>query len=72
MRMVQRNIQYGPRLKCLKRYENNRDSNNKVSIGKPILNTDVYLLSPEQRLVPIGAAGEIYIGGEGLARWICE
>lgn len=54
-------------IEMFKAYENNGITNNKVSIGKPILNTDVYLLSPEQRLVPIGAAGEIYIGGEGLA-----
>ncbi|MFE4428490.1 amino acid adenylation domain-containing protein [Peribacillus butanolivorans] len=50
-----------------KAFENNRIQNNKVSIGKPILNTNIYLLSPEQKLVPIGAIGEIYIGGEGLA-----
>jgi amino acid adenylation domain-containing protein/non-ribosomal peptide synthase protein (TIGR01720 family) len=39
----------------------------KVSIGKPILNTNVYLLNSEKQLVPIGATGEMYIGGEGLA-----
>lgn len=54
-------------IEMFKAFEKNETTNNKVSIGKPILNTDVYLLSPEQRLVPIGAAGEIYIGGEGLA-----
>ncbi|MCC6808083.1 MAG: amino acid adenylation domain-containing protein, partial [Deltaproteobacteria bacterium] len=39
-----------------------------VTIGRPIANTAVYLLSPELELVPQGASGEIYIGGDGLAR----
>jgi amino acid adenylation domain-containing protein len=38
------------------------------SIGRPLANTRVYLLDGEQRLVPIGAHGEIWIAGEGLAR----
>ncbi|MCC6809190.1 MAG: amino acid adenylation domain-containing protein, partial [Deltaproteobacteria bacterium] len=39
-----------------------------VTIGRPIANTAVYLLSPELTLVPQGANGEICIGGQGLAR----
>ena len=37
-------------------------------IGKPIFNTEVYVLSAEQKMVPIGVVGELYIGGSGLAR----
>lgn len=38
-----------------------------VPIGRPIGNTRVLVLDPRQRLLPAGAVGELYIGGDGLA-----
>ena len=39
-----------------------------VSIGKPIANTEVCLLDQHMQLVPLGASGEICIGGDGAGR----
>lgn len=40
----------------------------KPPIGKPIGNLQVYILDPNLNPVPIGVNGELYIGGEGLAK----
>jgi acyl-coenzyme A synthetase/AMP-(fatty) acid ligase/acyl carrier protein len=39
-----------------------------VPIGGAISNTQAYVLDSRQRLVPVGVSGELYVGGEGLAR----
>ncbi|WP_367867928.1 non-ribosomal peptide synthase/polyketide synthase [Pedobacter sp. WC2423] len=40
----------------------------KISIGTPVANTQVYVLGRGKELLPVGVAGEIYIAGDGISR----
>jgi|WetSurSiteA1Bulk_404760.scaffolds.fasta_scaffold00017_13 myxalamid-type nonribosomal peptide synthetase MxaA len=44
------------------------DTAQAVSIGRPIVNVQIYLLDAHYHPVPIGVVGEIYLGGAGIAR----
>lgn len=39
-----------------------------IPIGKPLFNTQVYVLNEQLSLLPIGVKGELYIGGNGIAK----
>ncbi|OMD43340.1 hypothetical protein BSK56_24175, partial [Paenibacillus borealis] len=39
-----------------------------VPIGKPLANTQLYIVGDDLQLKPMGTAGELYIAGDGLAR----
>src|SRR5207245_5635454 len=39
-----------------------------VTIGRPLANTQVYILDANRKPTPIGVPGELYLAGDGLAR----
>lgn len=50
------------------KYSPNDDNESSLSIGKPIGNTKIYILSDELELRPIGEVGELCISGTGVGR----
>jgi amino acid adenylation domain-containing protein/non-ribosomal peptide synthase protein (TIGR01720 family) len=63
---------YGPTenttFSCCHRMNRGERIEGTVPIGRPIGNTQVYVLNQEMQVVPVGVIGELYLAGEGLAR----
>ena len=55
---------------CINEFEisSSSNSNESISIGLPIANTQIYILDQNLELLPKGEIGELYIAGKGLAR----
>jgi len=61
---------YGPTegTVCATVFENTTGRSSTLPIGRPIANTQIYILDNHQMPVPIGIPGELHIGGAGVAR----
>ncbi|MGO4876612.1 amino acid adenylation domain-containing protein [Pedobacter psychrotolerans] len=63
--------EYGPTeatIGCMIHDFNPAESGLTVPIGRPIANTQIYLLDKYLKPVPVGCKGEMYLSGDGLAR----
>ena len=59
---------YGPTEYTVNTTIANVSNSSVVTIGKPVFNTRLYVLSNDLTLLPIGVAGELHISGAGLAK----
>ncbi|MFW9080921.1 non-ribosomal peptide synthase/polyketide synthase [Pseudomonas sp. P2757] len=59
---------YGPTEATVVATSGKLEAGQTLHIGQPVTNATVYLLDAQQRPVPIGVAGELYVGGAGVAR----
>lgn len=50
------------------RVEEESDRQEAIPVGRPLANSRVYILNSDGQPTPMGVAGELYIGGDGLAR----
>ena len=59
---------YGPSETTI--FSTTRDVTNleEVTIGKPIANTQIYILNKNKKLIPRGNMGEMYISGDGVGK----
>lgn len=58
---------YGPTETTVWSSYKDLQADGKVTIGQPIVNTQLLVLDSERRVCPVGIPGELYIGGDGVS-----
>ncbi len=58
---------YGPTETTVWSSVKNLSNTNEITIGSPIANTQMYVLSPDLKPQPIGVPGELFISGDGVS-----
>ena len=58
---------YGPTETTIWSTSKDMTNENIISVGKPIANTQIYILNSNKKLLPINVPGELYIGGDGVS-----
>ena len=59
---------YGPTETTIWSTMKDLTKDNNITIGKPIANTQCYILDPHQKILPPYVVGNLYIGGDGVAK----
>lgn len=59
---------YGPTETAVWSTIKNVTETNEITIGKPIINTQIYILDENKKLLPPDIPGELYIGGDGVSK----
>ena len=58
---------YGPTETTIWSTYKNMTNEDIITVGKPIANTQIYILNPNKKLLPLNVPGELYIGGDGVS-----
>ena len=59
---------YGPTETTIWSTVKDMTNSNNITIGKPIVNTQCYILDKNKKLLPPYTPGELYIGGDGVSK----
>lgn len=59
---------YGPTETTIWSTTQDVDNADLIPIGRPIANTDIFILDPNRQPVPTGVPGDLFIGGDGVVR----
>lgn len=59
---------YGPTETTIWSTTHEVDDPDNIPIGRPIANTEIYILDENRQPVPVGVAGDLFIGGQGVVR----